>query len=104
MDTTVANMQAVLQNLMIAAIEFRSDDDPDIRPYVHDRCVDMCIVQPSSEITACRSSLVETLRGIIARLCNMKVCTASHSAAIYAMLASTALSTTNVLQADQNSE
>ncbi len=58
---------------MIAAIEFRSDDDPDIRPYVYERCVDMCIVEPSAEIVACRASLVDTIRAIIGRLCNMKV-------------------------------
>ena len=58
---------------MIAAIEFRSDDDPDIRPYVHDRCVDMRIVEPSPEITASRSSLLEALRAVIRRLIGIKV-------------------------------
>ena len=66
-------MQDVLRNLMIAAIEFRSDDDPDIRPYVHDRCIDMCIVEPSAEITASRSSLLEALRAVINRLLAIKV-------------------------------
>ena len=66
-------VQDVLNNLMIAAIEFRSDDDPDIRPYVHDRCVDMRIVEPSPEITASRASLLEALRAVIGRLIGIKV-------------------------------
>lgn len=63
----------MLNNLMIAAIEFRSDDDPDIRPYVHERCVDMRIVEPSPEITASRASLMEALRAVIGRLIGIKV-------------------------------
>jgi ERCC4-related helicase len=47
-------VQQVVRNLRIERIDARSDDDPDVRKYVHGRTTDIIELPVSSAITALR--------------------------------------------------
>ena len=66
-------MQEVINNLMISAIQFRSETDPDIRPHVHQRCVDERVVQPSREVDHCKQTLIHVIQDVLTSLSRMQV-------------------------------
>ena len=58
---------------MIAGVEFRSEQDPDVRRHVHPRMVQEVIVQASNEVGECRQWLMQTLTALLTKLMNAKV-------------------------------
>ncbi len=58
---------------MIARIEVRGEDDPDVAPHVHHRHVETHVVSPSPELAYCRETLLAVIRGVITRLVGLKV-------------------------------
>lgn len=69
----VLNLQEVLHNLMISAIEFRGEEDPDVAPYRHATAREMKVVEPSREVGHARALLMNTFRHIMAELGRSKV-------------------------------
>ena len=53
---------------MIAAVEFRSEQDPEVQPYVHAKDVAVHVVQPSREGEQLRSALLTVLQPLVAQL------------------------------------
>ncbi|BDA46215.1 probable ATP-dependent DNA helicase MPH1 at N-terminal half [Coccomyxa sp. Obi] len=66
-------IQEVLQNLMISAIEFRGEEDPDVAPYRHLTAREIKVVEPSREVGHARALLMNTFRHIMAELGRSKV-------------------------------
>jgi len=66
-------MQEVIDNLMISAIQYRSETDPDIQPHVHQRCVDERVVQPTREVDYCKQTLIHVLQDVLTSLARMQV-------------------------------
>lgn len=66
-------MQEVVDNLMISAIQYRSEADPDIQPHVHQRCVDERVVQPTREVDYCKQTLIHVLQDVLTSLARMQV-------------------------------
>ena len=58
---------------MISGVEFRSEQDPDVRRHVHPRVVQEVIVQASNEVGECRQWLMQTLTALLTKLMNAKV-------------------------------
>ena len=69
----VVSPQEVLHNLMISAIEFRGEEDPDVAPYRHATARDIMVVEPSREVGHARALLMNTFRHIMAELGRSKV-------------------------------
>ena len=70
---SICGLQEVLTNLMISGVEFRSEQDPDVRRHVHPRMVQEVIVQASNEVGECRQWLMQTLTALLTKLMNVKV-------------------------------
>ena len=68
-------LQEVIDNLMISAIQFRSESDPDIQPHVHQRCVEEVVVQPTREVDHCRHTLIHVMQDVLTSLARMQVTT-----------------------------
>ncbi len=66
-------LQEVIDNLMISAIQYRSETDPDIQPHVHQRCVDERVVQPTREVDYCKQTLIHVIQDVLTSLARMKV-------------------------------
>lgn len=66
-------MQEVIDNLMISAIQYRGETDPDIVPHVHPRCVDERVVQPTKEVDYCKQTLIHVMRDVLTSLARMNV-------------------------------
>ena len=81
-------MQEVIDNLMISAIQYRAETDPDIRPHVHQRCVQEIVVQGTREVKYCQSTLLHVLTGVIDNLGKIGVTLSdtSRSHYLYCML------------------
>ncbi len=47
---SVVAWQEVVSNLMISAIEFRSEDDPELAAHTHAKRIEMRTVSPSREV------------------------------------------------------
>ncbi|KAK9842497.1 hypothetical protein WJX81_002950 [Elliptochloris bilobata] len=62
-------IQDVLTNLMISAIEFRSEDDPDLAAYTHAKRIELRTVSPSREVAMARHALLEHFRAVMHDLC-----------------------------------
>ena len=76
-------MQEVINNLMISAIQYRAETDPDIRPHVHQRCVQEIVVQGTREIKYCQSTLLHVLTGVIDNLGKIGVSLSDSSSSHY---------------------
>eukprot|EP00871_Galdieria_phlegrea_P004406 jgi/Galph1/4967/GphlegSOOS_G3661.1 len=63
-------IQDVINNLHIAKIEFRSEEDPDTKPYTFHRQIESVVVQLSSELNQARSLAMELLTPFLSNLCN----------------------------------
>ena len=46
----LAGVQALINNLLIARIELRTDEDPDVSPYTHAKLVDKVVVPGNNEL------------------------------------------------------
>ena len=58
---------------MISGVEFRSEQDSDVRRHVHPRVVQEVIVESSNEVGECRLWLMQTLTALLTKLMNAKV-------------------------------
>jgi ERCC4-related helicase len=58
---------------MIAAIEFRGEDDADVAPYRHATASEVLTVQPSGEVGAARAALFTCFRRVMGELGRSKV-------------------------------
>lgn len=70
---TFLALQEVINNLMISAIQYRSETDSDIRPHVHQRCVEERVVQPSREVDYCKQTLIHVIQDVLTSLSKMQV-------------------------------
>lgn len=66
-------IQQVISNLLIARIELRSEESPDIIPYTHNRLIDKIVVPLGSDINQIRESFLEILGIYARRLMSMNV-------------------------------
>ncbi|XP_064421223.1 Fanconi anemia group M protein [Latimeria chalumnae] len=66
-------VQQVLSNLLIAHIELRSEDSPDIQFYSHQRRVEKFVVPLGEELTAVRNSYIQVLETFTGRLTQLNV-------------------------------
>ncbi|KAL0018444.1 hypothetical protein WJX77_010041 [Trebouxia sp. C0004] len=66
------SIQEVIDNLMISAIQYRSETDPDIQPHVHQRCVDERVVQSTREVDYCKQTLIHVLQDVLTSLARMQ--------------------------------
>lgn len=60
-------IQEVVDNLGIAKVEFRAEEDPDVRQYMHVRNVEVVTVDPTDELQV-RSSRTSLLKSVCARV------------------------------------
>lgn len=61
-------LQEVIDNLTISAMQYRAESDPDIRPHVHERCVQQIVVPATRELEYCKSTLRIVLVGVMESL------------------------------------
>lgn len=66
-------MQAVLRNLMISVVVFRTEEDADVAPHVFAKQVEVMAVSPSPEVQICREGLLQSLRGVVVKLQGARV-------------------------------
>lgn len=74
--TPGSDLQAVRQvitNLMISHIELRSEDNPDIKDYIHHRTIDKIVVPLGEELTRLKARYLSVLRVYVNKLIDMKV-------------------------------
>lgn len=62
-------MQAVINNLLISRLEVRTEEDIDVRPYIHNTKLELVKVALSPEIRTVRQLYLEILKGPIDALC-----------------------------------
>ncbi len=89
--------QEVLHNLMISAIEFRGEEDPDVAPYRHATAREIKVVEPSREVGHARALLMNTFRHIMAELGRSKVMPFQHLCSWMHVTLSAKMSTTMTL-------
>ncbi|XP_042062897.1 DEAD-box ATP-dependent RNA helicase FANCM [Salvia splendens] len=63
-------IQHVIDNLQISTLEYRSESDPDVQPYVHDRKIELIQVSMGDEAIDIDSLLLEVGRPYHAQLCS----------------------------------
>ncbi|KAI3429818.1 hypothetical protein D9Q98_010131 [Chlorella vulgaris] len=68
-----SKVQEVINHLMIAAIEFRTEQDSDVAPYTHQKVVEPIVVRASREAEQLRPMLVNLIRQAMAPLLQLKV-------------------------------
>ncbi|KAL6492806.1 hypothetical protein OROGR_032565 [Orobanche gracilis] len=61
-------IQHVIDNLRISTLEYRSESDPDVIPYVHDRKIELIEVAMGDEAVEIDNLLSEAVRPFISRL------------------------------------
>ncbi|KAL6525255.1 hypothetical protein OROMI_030848 [Orobanche minor] len=61
-------IQHVIDNLRISTLEYRSESDPDVTPYVHDRKIELIEVDMGDEAVEIDNLLSEAVRPFISRL------------------------------------
>ncbi|KAJ9550475.1 hypothetical protein OSB04_014520 [Centaurea solstitialis] len=67
------NVQQVIDNLQISSLEHRSESDPDVSPYVHERKVEVIQVAMGKDALEANSLLMDVIRPFVARLSSMGV-------------------------------
>ena len=66
--TTADAVQAVLRNLHIGAVEYRSEEDADVAPYTFRRQVDLRVVQPTSTMRDLEEAYTAAFRPMVEEL------------------------------------
>ncbi|XP_024961790.1 DEAD-box ATP-dependent RNA helicase FANCM isoform X2 [Cynara cardunculus var. scolymus] len=66
-------VQQVIDNLQISSLEHRSESDPDVTPYVHDRKIELIQVAMGKDALEANSLLMDVIRPSVARLSAMGV-------------------------------
>ncbi|XP_053331318.1 Fanconi anemia group M protein [Spea bombifrons] len=67
------SVQQVVSNLLIARIELRSEDSPDIRPYSHERQLEKFVVPLGEELEAVQKLYLKILETFAGRLLQMNL-------------------------------
>ncbi|KAI3736079.1 hypothetical protein L6452_15611 [Arctium lappa] len=66
-------VQQVIDNLQISSLEHRSESDPDVSPYVHERKIELIQVAMGKDAVEANSLLMDVIRPLAARLSSMGV-------------------------------
>ncbi|XP_057504285.1 DEAD-box ATP-dependent RNA helicase FANCM isoform X2 [Actinidia eriantha] len=61
-------IQLIIDNLQISTLEYRNESDPDVRPYVHDRKIELIEVDVPGDAVDIDNMLLEVIRPFVARL------------------------------------
>ncbi|CDP18879.1 unnamed protein product [Coffea canephora] len=61
-------IQHVIDNLQISRLEYRSESDPDVIPYVHDRKIELIEVAMGNDAVEINNLILEVIRPYVARL------------------------------------
>ncbi|GFY96863.1 DEAD/DEAH box RNA helicase family protein [Actinidia rufa] len=61
-------IQLIIDNLQISTLEYRNESDPDVRPYVHDRKIELIEVDVPGDAVDIDNKLLEVIRPFVARL------------------------------------
>jgi len=64
-----ANVQDVINNLLIANIDYRSESDPDVKPYVFHKLIEVVVVRPNDFVQHIRSRILEFAKPLHRELC-----------------------------------
>ncbi len=70
---------AVCEQLGIAAIEVRTEEDPDVEPYTHETAIDTIEVELTEDIQQIRNKLVEVIENRLEQLADMGVSTTTSA-------------------------
>ncbi|CAK9227859.1 unnamed protein product [Sphagnum troendelagicum] len=68
-----ATIQAVLDNLQISCLEYRDENDLDVRQYTHHRELELIQVPMNAESNKIKDTFVEILIPLIGKLCDLGV-------------------------------
>lgn len=71
--SSAQQVQEVVSNLGVSTIEFRSESDPEVAPYVHGKQVDVHVVEPGREGANLKSMLVRVLLDVLRQLGDSRV-------------------------------
>ena len=63
----------MITNLGCSRLQFRSDADPDVAPYVHRKEVEVQQVPLSQDMQLCREGLLKAMRAVVQLLTTNKV-------------------------------
>ncbi|KAH7281773.1 hypothetical protein KP509_36G062700 [Ceratopteris richardii] len=66
-------IQSVVDNLRISRLEYRNEDDPDVKQYVHNRKLELVQVPMDSESLKIRDLFLEIVQPLVNRLCGFGV-------------------------------
>ncbi|MCO5547416.1 hypothetical protein L7F22_000865 [Adiantum nelumboides] len=66
-------IQSVVDNLRISCLEYRNENDPDVKQFVHNRKLELLQVQMDSESVKIRDLFLEILQPLVNRLCGFGV-------------------------------
>ncbi|KAA8546304.1 hypothetical protein F0562_002957 [Nyssa sinensis] len=61
-------IQQIMDNLQISTLEYRNESDHDVRPYVHDKKIELIEVAMGPAATEINNLLLEVIRPFVARL------------------------------------
>ncbi|KAJ3111274.1 hypothetical protein HK100_002745 [Physocladia obscura] len=68
----VKTVQSVVENLRISKIEIRTEDSLDIKPFTHERKLDVVVLQPSPEINKISEIFKKVIHPFLKRLCDLQ--------------------------------
>ncbi|KAM2027680.1 hypothetical protein ACFX1T_019937 [Malus domestica] len=66
-------VQQVIDNLYISTLQYRNEDDPDVKPYVHNRDVELIQVAMGQAAVEIDNKLLEAMHPFASRLCAIGV-------------------------------
>ncbi|KAG7985254.1 hypothetical protein I3843_03G016000 [Carya illinoinensis] len=66
-------IQHIIDNLNISTLEYRTESDDDVSPYVHNRKIELIQVAMGQDAVEINNKLSEVIRPIVARLCAVGV-------------------------------
>ncbi|WOK97359.1 hypothetical protein Cni_G06067 [Canna indica] len=66
-------IQTIINNLHVSTMEYRSESDHDVSPYVHNRKLELIQVPMSEDASAINNLLLEVIRPYVTRLCAIGV-------------------------------
>ncbi|KAG6659233.1 hypothetical protein CIPAW_03G019200 [Carya illinoinensis] len=66
-------IQHIIDNLNVSTLEYRTESDDDVSPYVHNRKIELIQVAMGQDAVEINNKLSEVIRPIVARLCAVGV-------------------------------
>lgn len=92
-STTLEGVQAVISNLNISRVEIRTEDSPDIKPYVHAKHIERVVCALSEDQDSVLAPLCEALQPIVDQLYAAKVLFMPSASSVNQFLAVNAIKT-----------